>query len=283
MHKKLLKSLLILAEIVEARDPYTGGHLWRVSQYSKLLAVKIGLSTVDSIQISLGAYIHDLGKVGIPDKILLKTDSLTPSEFDMIKTHPQIGKDLIEEHPLCTLVSQPIFEHHERPDGKGYPQGLAGDEISLQSLIVGICDAFDAITSVRPYRQGKTIEHGLEILKSGSSSQFESSLVQHIVDLGKAGDLSHIHNHSAEGIPSVICPTCGPIIAVPHTAREGDVVFCRACTGKLILHKNKDTFETEMVGKANNLSHLKPVPNMSAIDELLSKIPDNPESYFTNN
>ncbi len=91
MNKELIKSLLVMADIVEARDPYTGGHLWRVSQFAKLLSIKAGLAEAEAIQISLGGYLHDLGKVGIPDSILKKPGQLTEEEFEIIKTHPLIG------------------------------------------------------------------------------------------------------------------------------------------------------------------------------------------------
>ncbi|MCI0555103.1 MAG: HD domain-containing protein [Anaerolineae bacterium] len=126
MNNELIKSLLVMANVVEARDPYTGGHLWRVSQFAKLLSIKAGLSEVEAIQISLGGYLHDLGKVGIPDAILRKPDRLTEQEIEIIKTHPLIGGKLINAHPLSSLVCSPILEHHERLDGKGYPCGLSG-------------------------------------------------------------------------------------------------------------------------------------------------------------
>jgi HD-GYP domain-containing protein (c-di-GMP phosphodiesterase class II) len=121
MNKGLIKSLLVMADIVEARDPYTGGHLWRVSQFAKLLSIKVGLSETEAIEISLGGYLHDLGKVGIPDSILRKPEKLSEQEFEIIKSHPLIGGRIINQHPLSSLVCSPILEHHERLDGKGYP------------------------------------------------------------------------------------------------------------------------------------------------------------------
>ncbi len=273
MEKALLKSLLILADIIEARDPYTGGHVWRVSQFAKLLAVKAGLTETEALQISLGGYLHDLGKIGISDSILLKPDTLTDQEFDTIKTHPLIGMKLITEHPLSSLVCKPILEHHERPDGNGYPNGLSGDQISLQSRIVGIADALDAMTSTRSYRKGLPQELALALIEQGMGTQFDSSLVEHISDLGDAGDLGHIIGHSAEGIPMITCPTCGPIISIPRTARDGDVVFCRACTGKLVLHRAGDTFNAELAGMARSPFDLQARPNDAAIDDLVKQIP----------
>jgi hypothetical protein len=232
------------------------------------------LTKVEAIQISLGGYLHDLGKIGIPDSILLKPGKLTEQEFDIIKTHPLIGEKLIEEHPLSILVRRPIVEHHERLDGKGYPYGLAKEQIALESRIVGISDALDAMTSRRPYRKGLTLAKALELLEAGAGSQFDPMLVRHICELGRAGDLSHIVGHSAEGIPLVTCPTCGPVIAVPHTARDGDVVFCRACTGELTLHKTGESFKAELTGMARDASDLQPRLNDAAIEDLVRQAPE---------
>ena len=163
--QSLFESLLIMAAVVEARDAYTGGHLWRVSQFSRILALELGLSLQDSLEISLGGFLHDLGKIGIPDAILNKKGKLTEYEYEVIKTHPDIGAKLIELHPLSHFAIEAISYHHERPDGMGYPNGLKKEKIPLVARIVGICDAFDAMTSTRPYREGMPIEKALAILQ----------------------------------------------------------------------------------------------------------------------
>ncbi|MFN3490860.1 MAG: HD-GYP domain-containing protein, partial [Anaerolineales bacterium] len=104
IEKDLLRSLLVMADVIEARDTYTGGHVWRVSRLAKELALRLGLSNDEAIQISIGGYLHDLGKVGIPDAILRKTEKLTEAEFETIKTHPTIGANVLKEHPLGSLV-----------------------------------------------------------------------------------------------------------------------------------------------------------------------------------
>ncbi len=187
--KPLLKSLLIMADIIEARDPYTGGHVWRVSQFAKLLATKIGLSEEEVIKISIAAYLHDMGKVGIPDEILKKASALSEAEFTVIKTHPSIGAKLLSGHPLAEMVISAANDHHERVDGKGYPRGLSGEQLSLTARIVSIADAFDAMTSVRPYRKGMSVEQALCRLEEGAGTQFDSELVGHMCELGRAGDV----------------------------------------------------------------------------------------------
>jgi len=270
--KPLLKSLLIMADIIEARDPYTGGHVWRVSQYAKLLATKIGLPKDEVIQISIAAYLHDLGKVGIPDDILHKAEALTDAEYAIIKTHPSIGGRLLGGHPLAELVASAANEHHERMDGKGYPHGLRGDQISLTARIVSVVDAFDAMTSTRPYRKGMAAETALSILEKESGTQFDGELVKQLNKLGVSGDLQHILGHSADGIPIITCPHCGPVIAVPRNTKDGDIIYCRACHSELTLHQVGNTFESEMTGMTDDPRNLEPRANEDAVEDVLAQI-----------
>ncbi|RJP55799.1 MAG: HD domain-containing protein [Anaerolineaceae bacterium] len=270
--KPLLKSLLIMADIIEARDPYTGGHVWRVSQFAKLLATKIGLPEEEIIKISVAAYLHDLGKVGIPDDILKKEAALTEAEYAIIKTHPSIGSRLLGGHPLAEMVSSAANDHHERMDGKGYPRGLSGGQISLTARIISVADAFDAMTSVRPYRKGMSVEHALCRLEEGAGTQFDSALVGHICELGRAGDLTHIVGHTADGIPAVTCPHCGPVIAIPRNTKDGDVIYCRACHSQLELLRVGNTFEAEMTGMTDDPRNLEPRANEDAVEDILSQI-----------
>ena len=269
MTDTLIKSLLVLADVVEARDPYTGGHIWRVSQFSKLLAIKIGLSEKEAVQISLSGYLHDIGKIGIPDHILKKKGKLSEEEYAIIKTHPLLGQNLIKEHPLSDLVCNPILEHHEKLDGTGYPHGLGEDEIALSSKIIGLVDVLDALTSTRPYRREMPILKAFQILDAGSGTHFDQNLLTHLKELKENEDLSHIIGHSSVGIPLVTCPVCGPVLTVPRTARTGDVVFCRACKGKYELHLNLGKFEAEMVGMTENPVELQPELNSEAVNELM--------------
>ncbi|TSE29119.1 HD domain-containing protein [Tepidimonas taiwanensis] len=123
--ESLLASLLTMAWVVEARDPYTGGHLWRVSRYAWLVAQAMGLPPADVARISLGGFLHDLGKVAVPDAILRKAGTLSADEYAVIQTHPTMGVRMLAGHPLATVVRNAVGLHHERPDGRGYPRGLS--------------------------------------------------------------------------------------------------------------------------------------------------------------
>lgn len=270
--KPLLKSLLVMADIIEARDPYTGGHVWRVSQFAKLLATKIGLSEDEIIKISIAAYLHDLGKVGIPDHILQKAEALTDAEYAIVKTHPSIGSRLLGGHPLAEMVTSAAKDHHERLDGTGYPNGLRGDQLSLTARIVSIADAFDAMTSTRPYRKGMSVEQALGRLEEGAGTQFDAELAGHMCELARAGDLAHIVGHTADGIPAVICPHCGSILAIPRSTEDGDIIYCRACHAELELHRAADTFEVERTGMTDNPRNLEPRANEDAIEDILAQL-----------
>lgn len=164
----LLASLLQMAWFVEARDPYTGGHLWRVSRFSELLAKAAGRDAAHVARTAIGGFLHDVGKIGVPDAILNKRGGLDASEFAVIRTHPSIGARLLAGHPLAGIARTVVLLHHERQDGGGYPNGLGATGIPDEARVVGICDAFDAMTSARPYRPRMAIPRALELLAAGN-------------------------------------------------------------------------------------------------------------------
>ena len=274
IEKDLLRSLLVMTDVIEARDTYTGGHVWRVSQLAKALALQLGLSNEDAIQISIGGYLHDLGKVGIPDAILRKPEKLNDAEYETIKTHPMIGANLLNEHPLGNLVLDVVTHHHERIDGKGYPNKLDGDKISLNAQIIGLVDAFDALTSSRPYRKGTKIEHAISILMKDSGSHFDPNLLAALQAFSLTSELIHIVGHSDEGIPLIDCPACGAIFSISRRTKDGDVAFCRTCTGKHTMHKKIDGFEAEFSGVTGTPSDLQPKPDLDVITDFVKKIPN---------
>lgn len=230
--KALLTSLLASAWVVEARDPYTGGHLWRVAMFSARLAAALELSSVEINRIALAGFLHDLGKIGIPDAILRKPEKLTDDEYAVIKTHPRIGERLIAHHPFAPLVIEAIVGHHEMPNGRGYPAGLQDAQISLDAKIVAICDAFDAMTSSRPYRKGMPIEKALNIIESELGQQFDQRCGETFVRLGRAAEFNHIVSHSDEGIPLGHCMMCGPTLVRVRNAKIGDTLACPSCCGE---------------------------------------------------
>ncbi|MEW5850787.1 MAG: HD-GYP domain-containing protein [Myxococcota bacterium] len=274
VEKDMLRSLVGLASVVELRDPYTGGHLWRVGQFSRLLADIIGLDRTGVFLAWIGGALHDLGKIAVPDAILRKPGPLTEQEYGVITTHPAVGRDLLGGHPLRELAVAAVYHHHERVDGSGYPERLAGDEIPLVARIVGLADAFDAMTSARPYRAGRSIRAALDTLKEHRNAQFDAALVGPFCELHEVHDtLVPIVGHSDHGQRLVACPNCGPTIVVTRHFRDGQIAYCRNCGGRFILHRSGDTFAAERAGAAESADHLRPVPELEALEDLVEALP----------
>jgi hypothetical protein len=265
----LVKSLFVMASMVEARDPYTGGHLWRVSQFSRILAADAALATKVVARIALGGFLHDLGKISVPDVILNKPDRLTDDEYQIVKTHPDVGNRLLADHPLATLARPAVLSHHEMPNGRGYPQGLTGDRIPIDARIVGICDAFDAMTSHRPYRKGMSIESALQIIRENLGAQFDRDLGQRFIGLGEEGSLTHIVGHSEPGIPMQECPICGPTIVVTKTHHTGDLVYCRVCGSEAEVRREDGRLRIKPTGRKGNPAQLEPEIDHTLIDSLV--------------
>lgn len=171
--------LYILGEVTEARSEETGNHVQRVSKYAKILAEKYGLSNRDVMLVTMASPIHDIGKVAISDKILMKPGKLTPSEFEIVKKHTTVGYNILKNSKRDVLKSAAIIahEHHERYDGKGYPQGLKGEEIHIFGRIVAVADVFDALGSERVYKKPWVINDILAYFKEERGKHFDPKLV----------------------------------------------------------------------------------------------------------
>ncbi len=267
----LLKSLLIFGSVIEARDAYTGGHTWRVAQFSKKLSQKAGLSESEIFITSIGGFVHDIGKIGVPDHILNKPEALNEEEYEIIKSHTITGRNLLADHPLAPLVLDAINHHHERIDGKGYPEAIERQDLLIIPKIISITDAFDAMTSTRPYRKGLSKEKALSILISEKGAQFDETLVDIFVNLDTTNELDEIIGHSDESKPLLNCPVCGPIISVPRSKKNGDTVYCNSCKGKFELHIKDDTFDAEF--KNEKLFTVQPEIDFEQLDEISKKAP----------
>ena len=173
-----LGAIRALAAALDARDPYTAGHSERVSTLSVMMGRTMNLASSDLEILRLGALLHDIGKIGVSDEILRKTGPLTPEEFEQIKRHPALGARILRQVPFLA-PHLPIVElHHERPDGRGYPFGLRGDQIPLAARIVHVADAFDAMTSARAYRAARPASQAFAELERFSETQFDPASVE---------------------------------------------------------------------------------------------------------
>jgi len=170
--------LFTLANVIEVKDEYTDNHLKRMAQYSERLAQLAGLSPTDQRFVRFGGILHDIGKVGISDMILLKPGKLTPQEYDKIKEHSVIGEQIVQPMRFGKQVGPIVRSHHERWDSGGYPDGLKGEDIPIGARIITICDTFDAMTSDRPYRKAIPADVALEEIKTHAGTQFDPNLVK---------------------------------------------------------------------------------------------------------
>lgn len=176
--------LYLLGELTEARSEETGNHVKRVSQYAKILAEKYGLSDREVMLVTMASPIHDIGKIAISDQILLKPGKLTPSEFEIVKTHTTIGYNLLKSSNREVLKSAAIIahEHHERYDGGGYPRGLKGEEIHIYGRIVAVADVFDALGSPRVYKKAWILNDILAYFQEERGKHFDPKLVDILLD-----------------------------------------------------------------------------------------------------
>jgi len=172
------KTLYALVKMVEDRDTYTGGHSFRVAQYSKMIAQNLKLDKEQCNNIYEAGILHDIGKVAIPDNVLLKPGGLNDLEYKLIQDHVNIGVAMLEQVPMFQMLSKFIKGHHERLDGSGYPDGLKGDEIPLESQIMAVSDTFDAMTTSRIYKARKTIDEALKEIESLEGKFFRPEVVR---------------------------------------------------------------------------------------------------------
>ncbi|MDC8830748.1 response regulator [Alteromonas gilva] len=169
-----------LGRAAEYKDNETGMHVLRMSHFSKVLALAYGFNEEQAETLLHAAPMHDIGKIGIPDHIMLKPGKLTTEEFDVMKTHPLIGAEILGEadSELLRIAKSVALTHHEKWDGSGYPKGLSGTDIPVEGRIVAVADVFDALTSKRPYKEAWTVEKTLALMKSESGKHFEPRLIE---------------------------------------------------------------------------------------------------------
>jgi putative nucleotidyltransferase with HDIG domain len=171
-------SIKAITNSIEARDPYTRGHSERVARFSKAIAEELNWDKNEIELIDWGGMLHDVGKIGISDSILNKPEKLTDDEYNAIKLHPLIGTQIIKNISFLESVVPYILEHHERFDGKGYPRGVAGKNISIKGRLLAVADSFDAITTIRPYKKALKSENALKDILRNKGTQFDPEVVQ---------------------------------------------------------------------------------------------------------
>ncbi len=244
-------TLRLLANAIELRDHYTVGHTWRVTNFSLALAAELGWDEEKLKIVEMGGVLHDVGKIAVPDAVLCKPDKLTNEEYAQMKIHPERGADLMKDsRKLRPLIPYCLY-HHERYDGKGYPKGLAGEDIPIEGRLVAVADTFDAMTSNRPYRKGLNPEIAIAELEKNKLTQFDPDCVDAFVRAYRAGKINHILQAYHENEKSIVCPFCSTFIPIPEGAELGTDFECRVCHRKSRLAQINDAYHGVLLSDAD--------------------------------
>jgi ribonuclease P protein subunit RPR2 len=200
MYVATMKSL---AQVIEAKDSNTRGHLDRTQSYGLALARRVAPELAARPEVGYGFFLHDIGKVGIPERVLGKPGPLTEGEWEIMRTHPAIGAQIVEPIRFLGDAVEIVRTHHEWFDGTGYPRGLRGEEIPLAARIFSIADSFDAMTSDRPYRRALPLERALDEIRGGAGTQFDPVVVEAFLELIEEHDLLAQGHASAGPLPEL--------------------------------------------------------------------------------
>jgi putative nucleotidyltransferase with HDIG domain len=177
LHHSFTTTLAALTSVVETKDDHTAAHGQDVSELAERIARRLGLSQIEARDVRYAALLHDVGKIAVPSEILLKPAALTEAEWAVMRSHAEIGADLVSRIAAFAHVAAAVRHHHERIDGTGYPAGLLSQEIPLAARIIAACDTFDAIISDRPYRRARSVEEARAELRSVAGSQLDPLVV----------------------------------------------------------------------------------------------------------
>jgi HD-GYP domain-containing protein (c-di-GMP phosphodiesterase class II) len=210
-------SIQMLAGAVDEKDPYTRGHSDRVTKYSLMIAREMGLDPGFLEILRVSAQLHDVGKIGIEDRILKKPGALTPEEFEIMKTHTTKGANILRPVPQLREMLPGIELHHESLNGRGYPYGLAGDEIPLLPRVIAVADTFDALTTSRPYQKAYDPIEALKIIQNLSGKRLDPQAVVALLSVYERGEI-HIQKHLT------LPPTVEPTVSVPAPVQAPDAV-----------------------------------------------------------
>ncbi len=243
-------TLVALANAIELRDHYTVGHTWRVTNFAMEIARELGWAEEKLEEVQMGGVLHDVGKIAVDNAILGKPGALTEEEFAQMKVHPERGADLLRDikylHPLIPYC----LCHHERWDGTGYPKGLQNEEIPIEGRLIAVADAFDAMTSTRPYRKGMKPEVALERLAEGKGKQFDPSLVDALERCYKQGRIdSVLQDYFKNEARSTACPFCSTFIRFDDTVQNGSEIECPVCHKQVRVVEKEGTYFGVLVNK----------------------------------
>ena len=241
--------LIVTSNAVEARDHYTVGHTWRVTNFALEIARELGWPEDKLKECEEGGVLHDMGKIAVDDAILRKTAPLTDGEYEKMKIHPTKGAAMLSDiERLKPLVPYCLY-HHERYDGKGYPYGLKGEDVPIEGRLIAVADAFDAMTSNRPYRRGLPPDAAIAEIESGSGTQFDPAIAAAMVRCYRAGKISRIVQESLKEDKSIACPFCSTYIRIPEGAAADDEFECQVCHRHIRLREKNEAYYGDLMGE----------------------------------
>ncbi len=236
-------TLVALANAIELRDHYTVGHTWRVTNFAVEVARELGWDEKKLQEVHMGGVLHDVGKIAVDNAILGKPGNLTDEEFAQMKVHPERGADLLRDvkflHPLIPYC----LYHHERWDGTGYPFGIKETAIPVEGRLIAVSDAFDAMTSTRPYRKGMDPEIAIERLLDGKGMQFDPLMVDALVSCYKKGSIDRVlQDYFKNEARSIACPFCSTFIRFDEDVADGSEIECNVCHKMIRVVKKEETY-----------------------------------------
>jgi HD-GYP domain-containing protein (c-di-GMP phosphodiesterase class II) len=240
-------TLTVLANAIEMRDHYTVGHTWRVTNVAVMIGRELGWDDDKLQECQMGGVLHDVGKIAVNDAILRKTSELDDEEYAKMKVHPERGANLMRDLKRLVPLIPYALCHHERYDGKGYPAGLAGDAIPIEGRVVAVADAFDAMTSNRPYRKGLDPAYAVGEIEKMAGTQFDPVIVAALRKSYDDGKIEPLIQDFNKGKLSIVCPFCSTSIRMPEGSEAGDMFQCEVCQRRVRVLFQNDTYYGELL------------------------------------
>lgn len=255
------ETMMCLANAIEMRDHYTIGHTWRVTNFALVMARELGWDDEKLAECEMGGVLHDIGKIAVSDTILGKPTKLTDDEYASMKVHPERGARLMQDVSFLVPLIPYALYHHERYDGKGYPFGLAGDDIPIEGRLVAVADTFDAMTSNRPYRRGLDPELALAEIEKGKGQQFDPRIVDILVKCYRDGKIQKVmQDYYKDSKASIACPFCSTYVKLTETCKVDDILLCGVCHSRIRLKCRFDAFYGERVAATEHVQQVTASP-----------------------